>query len=166
MAYESGITDTIDPLGGSYYIEQITNEIEKNVWEYIDKIEKLGGALKAIEQGYFQKEIANSAYNYQKSIENNEKNIVGLNKFETDEEIKIDIMKVLPEIRKRQINKLKKLRKTRDNTQLQRALDQLKDSAETGKNIMPAILSCVERYGTLGEISDTLRKVYGEYKAI
>jgi len=166
LAYESGITDTVDPLGGSYFIEKLTKEIEEMVYGYLDKIEKLGGALKGIETGYFQKEISETSYEYQKAVEENEKIIVGLNKFSFDEEVEIKTLKISSEIRNRQIRKLKALRKRRDNKNVKNSLEELKEAAENNKNVMPPIISCVERYATLGEISDVLRTVYGEYRSV
>ncbi len=164
IAYESGVTDTVDPLAGSYFVEYLTDEIEKRVWEYLDRIEAMGGAIKAIESGFIQNEISKSAYEYQMKIEKKEKIIVGVNEFKTDEKQKIEIFKLNEEAIKKQIERLKKLRKERDNDKVKQSLKRLCDCAISGENLMPAIIECVESYATLGEISDALREVWGEYK--
>jgi methylmalonyl-CoA mutase N-terminal domain/subunit len=164
IAYESGVTDTIDPLAGSYFVEYLTDEIEKRVWEYIDKIEAMGGAIKAIESGLIQNEIAKSAYEYQMKIERKEKIIVGVNEFKTDEKQKIEIFKLNDEAIKKQIERLKKLRSERDNDKVKNSLKKLRECALLGENLMPAIIECVEAYATIGEISDTLREIWGEFK--
>ncbi len=164
IAYESGVTDTIDPLAGSYFIEYLTDEIEKRVWEYIDKIEAMGGAIKAIEAGFIQNEISKSAYEYQMKIERKEKIIVGVNEFKTDEKQEIEIFKLNEEEIKRQIERLKKLRRERDNDKVKNSLKKLRECALLGENLMPAIIECVESYATIGEISDTLREIWGEFK--
>ncbi|CUS92119.1 methylmalonyl-CoA mutase [Candidatus Kryptonium thompsonii] len=164
IAYESGVTDTIDPLAGSYFVEYLTDEIEKRVWEYIEKIEAMGGAIKAIEAGYIQNEIAKSAYEYQMQIERKEKIIVGVNEFKTEEKQKIEIFKLNESAIKNQIERLKKLRKERDNDKVMLALKRLRESALLGENLIPPIIECVEAYATIGEISDTLREIWGEYR--
>jgi methylmalonyl-CoA mutase N-terminal domain/subunit len=164
IAYESGVTDTIDPLAGSYFVEYLTDEIEKRVWKYIDKIEAMGGAIKAIESGFIQNEIAKSAYEYQMKIERKEKIIVGVNEFKTDEKQKIEIFKLNDEAIKKQIERLKKLRSERDNDKVKNSLKKLRECALLGENLMPAIIECVEAYATIGEISDTLREIWGEFK--
>ncbi len=164
IAYESGVTDTVDPLAGSYFVEYLTDEIEKRVWEYIEKIESVGGAIKAIESGYIQNEISKSAYEYQMKIEKKEKIIVGVNEFKTDEKQKIEIFKLNEEAIKKQIERLKKLRAERDNDKVKISLKRLHKSALLGENLMPAIIECVESYATIGEISDTLREIWGEYR--
>ncbi|MEN3039006.1 MAG: methylmalonyl-CoA mutase family protein [Candidatus Kryptonium sp.] len=166
IAYESGVTDTIDPLAGSYFVEYLTDEIEKRACEYIEKIEAMGGAVKAIEAGFIQKEIARSAYEYQMKIERKEKIIVGVNEFRTDEKQKVEIFKLNEEAIKKQIERLKKLRVERDNDKVKSALKRLRESALSGENLMPPIIECVEAYATVGEISDTLREIWGEYKEI
>ncbi|CUS80655.1 methylmalonyl-CoA mutase [Candidatus Kryptonium thompsonii] len=166
IAYESGVTDTIDPLAGSYFVEYLTDEIEKRVWEYIEKIEAMGGAIKAIEAGYIQNEIAKSAYEYQMQIERKEKIIVGVNEFKTEEKQKIEIFKLNESAIKNQIERLKKLRKERDNGKVMLALKRLRESALLGENLIPPIIECVEAYATIGEISDTLREIWGEYREI
>ncbi len=164
IAYESGVADTVDPLAGSYFVEYLTDEIEKRVWEYIDKIEAMGGAIKAIESGYIQNEISKSAYEYHMKIERKEKIIVGVNEFKTDEKQKIEIFKLNEKAIKKQIERLKKLRRERDNDRVEQSLKRLRDCAISGENLMPSIIECVESYATIGEISDALREVWGEYK--
>jgi methylmalonyl-CoA mutase N-terminal domain/subunit len=164
IAHESGVADTVDPLAGSYYIENLTNEIEQQVWEYLDKIDEMGGALRAIEMGYFQKEIQNSAYEYQKAVESGEEIIVGVNKFETQEEPPKDLLTVDVSVQEGQIERLKKLKQNRDNHAVEASLKALETAAGTDENLMPYILECVESYATLGEICNVLRDVFGEYE--
>ncbi|MGH2574976.1 MAG: acyl-CoA mutase large subunit family protein [Ignavibacteria bacterium] len=164
LAYESGIADTVDALGGSFYIEYLTDSIENRVLEYLDKIEKMGGAVKCIELGFQQEEIANSAYEFEKDTESKNKIIVGVNQFTEEEDSeKFKILKIDDSIRKEQIEKLNQLKKTRNNDVVKKSLSDLKQTASTQKNIIPHILNCVESYCTLGEISNTLREVWGEY---
>ena len=164
IAYESGVADTIDPLAGSYYIENLTNEIEDKVWEYIKKIDEMGGAMRAIEMGYFQKEIQSSAYEYQKAVEKGDEIIVGVNKFQIDEEQPQDLLRVDMSVQAEQIERLKELRKNRDNEKVTASLENLEKVAKTDENLMPHILDCVEKYCTLGEICNVLRSVFGEYQ--
>ena len=164
IAYESGVTDTVDPLAGSYYIEAMTNKIEKEAWEYIRKIEDMGGMIKAIEEGYVQKEIQDSAYRFQKEIEEKERIIVGVNEFKVKEDIKPKILKVDPEIERIQIEKLRALKERRDKNAVKSALSILKEKAKTDENLMPYIFNAVKVYATLGEISDVLREVFGVYE--
>jgi methylmalonyl-CoA mutase N-terminal domain/subunit len=162
-AYESGIPDTVDPLGGSYYIESLTNELEKAAWQLIEQVDAIGGSITAIEQGFIQNEIARSAYEHQRKIESNEKIIVGVNKFIVQEPDKIPLLKIDDSIRKVQIEKLKSLKASRNNDDVKKHLQVLHDKAVAGENIMPAVIAAVEHYCTLGEIADELRKVFGEY---
>lgn len=164
IAYESGVTDTVDPLAGSYFVEYLTDEIERRVWEYIETIEAMGGAIRAIESGYIQNEISKSAYEYQMKIETGEKIIVGVNEFKSDEGQRIEIFKLNEEAIKKQIERLKKLRMERDNDKVKLSLKRLKEGALLGENLMPLIIECVEAYATIGEISDALREIWGEYK--
>jgi len=166
IGYESGVTDFIDPLAGSYVVESLTNEIEKGAVEYIKKIEDLGGVLKAIEQGYIQKEIADAAYEYQRSIENKDYIVVGVNQFTKEEEPPKNILRVDMEKEIFQKNKLKKVKESRDNSLVASKLEQLKKVAATDENIMPAIIEAVKVTATLGEISDALREVFGEFKEV
>ncbi|MCK4240510.1 MAG: methylmalonyl-CoA mutase family protein [Candidatus Atribacteria bacterium] len=164
IAYESGVTETVDPLAGSYYVETLTNEIEEQALEYIEKIDKLGGAPRAIEKGFIQQEIQNSAYQYQKEIEEGKRIAVGVNKFQIEEESSKGLLKVDPEVGRRQVEKLKKLKETRDNQKAKANLDALESAAKTETNLMPYILDCVNSYVTLGEICNVLRSEFGEYK--
>ena len=168
IAHESGVPDTVDPLGGSYYVEYLTNEIEKRAKKYIDYIEEKGGALWAVESGYYQREIQKSAYEYQKEIESKERIIVGVNRFETvteteKEEIK-DAFRISHKVAQEQIRKLKAVRKKRDRERVENSLENLRKKALTGENLMYPIIECVEYYASLGEICDVLRSVWGEYK--
>lgn len=165
IAYESGVTNTVDPLAGSYYVEWLTNEIERQAEEYIEKIEAMGGAPKAIEMGYIQKEIHDSAYKYQKEVESGERVVVGVNRFQIEEPPYRGILKIDPSVAERQIARLKALRQRRDNVLVRQKLDQLKKAAEGTENLVPVILEAVKAYCTLGEICGTLRSVFGEYKA-
>ena len=164
IAFESGITDTVDPLAGSYFIESLTGEVEKAALELIEKIDAMGGSVAAIEQGFMQEEIAKSAYLYQQQIENGQKTIVGVNKFTNDEKNRIPVFKIDEGIQKEQTDKLKRLRETRNNEACNAALEKIKQHAINGQNLMPVVIEAVECYCTLGEISDGLRKIFGEYK--
>jgi len=164
IAHESGSTMTVDPLGGSYYIEALTDEVEKKAWEYIHRIDEMGGAVNAIEAGYIQQEIADSAYKYQRDIQNGEKVIVGQNKYTQTEPPFDKVFSIDDSIRHLQMEKLKSLKNSRDSKLVEQNLKQLDQSARDGNNLMPFILTAVENYATLGEISDTLRNVFGEYE--
>lgn len=164
IAYESGVADIVDPLGGSYAIESLTNEIEKRSWEYIERIEEMGGAIKAIESGYIQDEITESAYQYQREIETKKMIIVGLNQFKTKDEPLKNILKIRPEVERFQKEKLQRVKRERDNKLVKEKLAHLKEIAKGKDNLVPPILDAVKVYATVGEISDTLREVFGEYK--
>ncbi|MFT3844128.1 MAG: methylmalonyl-CoA mutase family protein [Lacibacter sp.] len=164
VAFESGATDTVDPLAGSYYVEALTNEIEQNAWDLIEKIDVMGGSVSAIEQGFVQDEIARSAYEYQRNIENNSKIIIGVNKFQVKEENDTPVFKIDDSIRTLQTDKLNKLKANRDPGKVDNCLQAINDCATTGENLMPAVIEAVENKCTLGEIADELRAVYGEYK--
>jgi methylmalonyl-CoA mutase N-terminal domain/subunit len=164
IAYESGVADVIDPFGGAYAVESLTDEIEKKSIEYIEKIEAMGGAIKAIESGYIQGEIAESAYQYQKEIEAKKRIIVGLNQFQVEEEPLKDILRIKPEVEQYQKEKLAKIKRERNNARVKEALAVLKKAAQGADNVVPPILEAVKVYATLGEISDTLREVFGEYR--
>src|ERR1700712_3837133 len=163
IAFESGVTDTVDPLAGSYFIEALTNEVEAAAQLYIDKIDAMGGAVKAIEQDYIQQEIAASAYQYQIDIESGEKVLVGVNKFTQQEEAASNLFRVDDSIRKMQMDKLIVLKASRDNPAVNDSLQQLTEAAKGSQNLMPFILTAVESYATLGEIANTLRGIFGEY---
>jgi methylmalonyl-CoA mutase N-terminal domain/subunit len=165
IAYESGVADTVDPLAGSYFIEKLTDEIEEKVFEYLEKIEKMGGAIECIKNGYFQNEIAESSYKYQMEIENKERYIIGVNVFRTEENQKIEIFRLSEEAIEKILNRLKEYKNSRDKSYV-KALNDLKNKAETNENLMPYILNAIENKATLGEISDALREVWGEYDRI
>jgi len=164
VAYESGISETADPLAGSYFIESLTDEVEKQAMTLILKIDAMGGSVPAIENGFMQDEIAKSAYAYQRNIESGKKIIVGLNKFTVDQDQTIPIFKVNEQIQKIQIEKLHQFKQRRDALQSGNALEEIRSKAVSGENIMPAVLNGVEQNCTLGEIADALRSVFGEYK--
>ncbi len=164
IAYESKVTNTVDPLAGSYYIEHLTNELEKKAWEYIEKIETMGGALRAIETGFYQSEIARSAYEYQKKVESGEEIVVGVNQFITEEIQEPPIHRVNQKITAEQIERLNILRTNRDHNKVEKSLKSLKSAAEGTENLMPVILECARSYCTIGEICEVLRGVWGEYK--
>ncbi len=164
VAFESGAPDTVDPLGGSYFIESLTDEIETAASKLIEKIDAMGGSVNAIEEGFIQNEIARSAYEHQRKVEANEKIIVGVNKFQVEGEEPIPIFKIDDSIRSVQIAKLRKLKDNRDNAKVDQLLQELNDKAVSGENLMPAVIEAVENKVTLGEIADELRSVFGEYK--
>ena len=164
LAEESGVSNTIDPLGGSYLIEDLTNEIESKAREYLSEIDRQGGALAAIENGYIQLEIQDSAYRQQQAFENGFQNQVGVNIYQMEEDLSIDILEVDPSLEKDQKSKLARLRKERDNSLVKRVLQDLQDTARGHNNLMPILLKCVEGEATLGEITSTLREVWGEYR--
>ena len=166
IAYESGVTDTVDPLAGSYYVEELTREIEKRAEAYIKKIDEMGGAAAAIEKGYIQREIQDSAYQYQREIEKEERVVVGVNRFQAEEEKPTNLLRVDPAVRISQIEKLEKLKSERDEEAVKKTLDQLKQAAEGSENLMPPIFEAVKVYATLGEICDVMREVFGEYQQV
>lgn len=166
VGYESGIADTVDPLAGSFYVEALTNEVESRAWELIERIDAMGGAVSAIEQGFMQDEIARSAYRYQQEIESGEKVIVGVNKFTVKEEVSPEVFRIDDSIRQVQTERLQSLRSRRDNAAVTSLLQRLENAAHTTENLMPIVVEAVENYCTLGEIADTLRKVWGEHKGI
>jgi methylmalonyl-CoA mutase N-terminal domain/subunit len=164
IAYESGVAQTVDPLAGSYYIEALTNEIEKRAAEYLGKIEVLGGMLKAIERGFVQQEIQNAAYEYQQAVDRGDAVVVGVNRFEIEEEKAIPIQKIDPALEPKQIERVRALRARRDAGPWKDALARVEEAARSGENLMPRILEAVEAYATVGEISDALRREFGEYR--
>jgi methylmalonyl-CoA mutase N-terminal domain/subunit len=164
IAYESGAPQTIDPLAGSYYIESLTNEIEKRADEYLDKIEAMGGMLKAIERGYVQQEIQNAAYKYQQAVDGHEAIVVGVNQFQMDDEKAVPIQRIDEALERKQVERLRALRTKRDPAPWQAAIKAVEDAARSAENLMPRILAAVEANATVGEISDAMRKVYGEYR--
>jgi methylmalonyl-CoA mutase N-terminal domain/subunit len=165
IAYESGAGDTIDPLAGSYYMEYLTSQIEEKAAKYIEQIDDMGGAVAAIEKGFMQREIVESAYRFQKEVEAKKRIIVGVNKFVTEEETPIKILQIDPEIEKKLVERLKQVKRQRNQAKVEETLDKLRRAAEQDDtNLMPFILQTVKEYATLGEICDTLRDVFGEYK--
>jgi methylmalonyl-CoA mutase N-terminal domain/subunit len=167
VAHESGATDTIDPLAGSYYVEALTNEMEEKASEYIQKLDDMGGAIVAIEKGFFQKEIADSAYKYHRETEEKKRTIVGVNDYKVDkEEVPIELLRVDPKVEKQQVSNLRKLKRDRDGRKAEEVLGKLRRSVEKNVNLMPQIIDAVKAYATLGEICEVLRQVYGEYKEL
>ncbi len=165
IAHETGIANTADPFGGSYFLERLTLDMEKDCWEYFDRLDAMGGMVAAIEKGFPQREIQDASYEYQKAIEKKEKIIVGVNEFVMENEPPIDILLIDESVTHRQIEQLRKLRESRDNGRVRTALETLRSAAVSHReNMMPYILDCVRAYGTLGEICDELRAVYGVYE--
>jgi methylmalonyl-CoA mutase N-terminal domain/subunit len=164
IAHESGVTDMVDPLGGSYAVEALTREIERKAIAYIEKIDAMGGAIKAIESGFIQGEIAESAYQYQKEIETKKRVVVGLNQFQAQDEPLRNILRVQPEAERYQKEKLSKVKRERNDPGVKETLALLKKAAQGTDNLVPPILEAVKVYATVGEISDTLREVFGEYR--
>jgi methylmalonyl-CoA mutase N-terminal domain/subunit len=167
IAYESGVTDTIDPLGGSYYVEYLTNEMEERAMRYIDRIDTMGGVTAAIEKGFFQKEIADSSYKYQREIEHKQRVLVGVNDYTVEEDwIPVKLLRIHPKVEEEQIARLQRVKKERDNRRVKEVLDKLYDEADRDRNLMPTIIEAVKAYATLGEIIEVLRGVYGEYREL
>ncbi len=164
IAYESGVADVVDPLGGSYFVEWLTDRIEEEAWRYIDAIESMGGMTRAVEMGYVQREIARSAYEYQKKVESGEIPILGVNMFRSEEEPKIELLKVSPEVEEEQRRRLRELKERRDGSRVEARLAELRRAAERGENLVPYILEAHRALATLGEVTDVLREVYGEYE--
>jgi methylmalonyl-CoA mutase N-terminal domain/subunit len=164
IAYESGVADTVDPMAGSYCIESLTTEIEEKAERYIEKIDDMGGAVKAIEKGYMQREIVESAYQHQREVENKQRTIVGLNQFKTEEKTPIKTLRINPEVEKKQIQKLQVLKKKRNKKKAAAALNELRKATEANVNLMPFMVKTVKEYATLGEICNVLREIYGEHK--
>ena len=166
MAHESGVANTIDPLAGSYYVENLTNEMEKRAMEYFQKLDDMGGAIPAIEKGFFQKEIADSAYEYQKEVDEKRRILVGVNDYTTEEKQPIKVLRVDPKVEEEQVASLHKLKRERDNKKVNEMLEKLHYAAERDENLMPIIIDAVKAYATIGEICDVLRKIYGEFKEL
>lgn len=163
LAHESGAVNTIDPLAGSYYIESLTDELEEEAYEYFDKIDAIGGVVPAIKKGFFQKEIAQSSYRYQKEIENNERTIIGVNRFQVEKEPEIPVLKIDPDVERRQIERLNQVRDERDEKAVQEALEGLRKASEGDENVMPWVVKAVRAYASVGEICDVWRDVFGEW---
>ena len=164
IAHESGAANVIDPLGGSYYLEWLTDDMERQARDYFDRIESLGGVVPAIEKGFFQKEIASASYKYQKEIDNKERIVVGVNEFTSDEDVEIPILEMDPEGFERQCNRLKNLRKNRNQNKAEKSLTAIEKAAEGEQNLMPIFIDAAKAKVTLGEMCDVLRGVFGEYR--
>jgi methylmalonyl-CoA mutase N-terminal domain/subunit len=166
IAHESGVTNTIDPFGGAYFVEFLTTRIEDEAMRYIEKIDNMGGMLNAIERGWVQKEISDSAYKYQKAIEDQNKIVVGVNKFQMHEkQPRMELLSVDPQVEIEQRERLQQLRAERDNTRVETIRSKLASSADSDINLLPILIEAVKAHVTLGEICDTLREVFGEYRA-
>uniref|UniRef100_A0A7C3UJW0 Methylmalonyl-CoA mutase n=1 Tax=Geoglobus ahangari TaxID=113653 RepID=A0A7C3UJW0_9EURY len=167
IAEESGVTDTVDPLGGAYYVEWLTDQIEEEAMKYIEKIDEMGGMVRAIEEGFPQREIQRSAYEKQKAIDSGELVVVGVNKYKIDEEIQMELLRVDESVVKKQIERLRRFRENRDKSKVEEALSKLKKAAENPEeNLMPYVIEAVKAKATLGEMTDALREVFGEYRAL
>jgi methylmalonyl-CoA mutase N-terminal domain/subunit len=166
IAHESGVINAVDPLGGSYFVERLTREMEEGTLKYWDTIDRMGGMVEAIELGYPQKEIAEASYQFQQSVERREKIIVGVNDFIQEDEEPIEILYIDDTAAERQLSRLADLKKARDNDAVQRTLEALRNTARGKENTMPAILDCVRAYATVGEMCDALRDVWGEYEEV
>ena len=164
IAAESGVTNTVDPLAGSYAIEKLTSEIEEGAREYLRKIEAMGGVLRAVANGYVQREIQQAAYEYQKSIESAERVVVGVNRYQSESSVPLAILHIDPELERAQVERLRNLRARRDAGRVNAALRKVEETARSEQNLMPAILGAVKAYATVGEISDAMRRVFGEYQ--
>lgn len=164
IAHESGVADTVDPLGGSYYVEALTDKIEEGIKEYIARIDDMGGAVEAVKKGYIQREIRQSAYDYQRAVDSGEQVVVGVNKFASEEEPEVEVFEIDDSMERKQVERLKKLKKERDNEKVKKVLDKVRKVANSDENIMPVLIEAVKAYATVGEISDVLRSVFGEYK--
>lgn len=164
IAYESGVTDVVDPLAGSFYVESLTNQLEKSAYEYIQRIEGLGGVITCIENGWIQNEIHNAAYKFQRELESEERFVVGVNKFTAPNEVQPKPLKIRPEIERDQIKRLTTFKKKRNSKTVQGSLNKIENAAQSSENLMPLFIEAVENHVTLGEISDTLRKIFGVFK--
>jgi methylmalonyl-CoA mutase N-terminal domain/subunit len=166
IAAESGVTNSVDPLAGSYFIESLTGEIARRAQEYLQRIEALGGMLMAVEKGYVQREIEQAAFEFQQGVERREQVVVGVNRFEAPEETSVPVLRIDPQVEEGQVERLRRLRARRDAARVKTALRRLEDAARADANLMPLILEAVEAYATVGEISDALRRVFGEYQEV
>jgi methylmalonyl-CoA mutase, N-terminal domain len=164
LAYETGVANTVDPLGGSYALEKMTDEIEQGAVSYLDKIESMGGIVRAIETGYIQREIQQAAYQYQKTIESGEQVIVGVNRYQSGEETAVPILRIDPKMEETQVERVQAVRARRDPSRVDAALEHIDEAARTGRNLMPPMLEAVKCFATVGEISEVLRRVFGEYR--
>jgi len=164
LAEETGVINTIDPLGGSYFVEALTNKIESEAWEYIEKIDEMGGMLAAIAQGFPQREIADAAYNFKRQVDNLERSIVGVNKYVAKEEAPIEFLKINERVEAEQIKRLQEVKRRRDNRRVAQTLDDLRAACKSDKNVMPYVIEAVRAYATEQEICDIYREVFGEYR--
>ena len=164
IAHESGVVDTVDPLGGSYYLEWLTNQMAEGIEKYIALIDEMGGASEAIKKGYIQREIRRSAYDYQKAVDSGEQVVVGVNRFAIEEEPALDVLEIDESVEKRQVAKLSKLKRERDNEKVSQMLEEVRQVARGDENIMPVLMEAVKAYATVGEITDALRDVFGDYR--
>ncbi|HLD74683.1 MAG TPA: methylmalonyl-CoA mutase family protein [Bdellovibrionota bacterium] len=164
IAEETGVGSTIDPLGGSYFVEHMTNKVEEEAWKYINKIDELGGMVQAIHKGFPQREITEAAYHYERQLDQGEKVVVGVNKYHMEEKRSLDILEIGSKVEEEQVKRVKALRRKRNNTQVTKTLKELKSAAKGSSNVMPYILNAVKAYATVGEICDVLREVFGVYK--
>jgi methylmalonyl-CoA mutase N-terminal domain/subunit len=164
IAHESGAANSIDIFGGSYLIEELTDKIEDEAWTLMQKIEDMGGVIPAIEQGFIQRQIEDSAYDYQMKVENKERIVVGANEFQSTEDIKVPLLRIDPEVEKSQVERVQAVREKRDNDQVQKALSALRQAAQSETNVMPSIVEAVKTYATIGEICDVMREVFGEHR--
>ena len=165
IAYESGVTDSADPLAGSYYVEWLTNELEKRAWEYLHRIEDMGGAVAAIESGFIQREIQEASWAYQRAVDEAKKTIVGVNRFQLEDEEPQMIFKVDPETERAQIKKLQAFKKQRDDAAVRAALKRLDEACRERENLLYPIVEAVKVYATLGEVCGVMRNVFGDYRA-
>jgi methylmalonyl-CoA mutase N-terminal domain/subunit len=166
IAEESGVANTIDPLGGSYFVEWLTDKLEAEAWKYIEIIDKMGGMVEAIKLGFPQREIADAAYRYQKQVDRGDKTIVGVNKYCVEGQAPIPLLRINPQVERDQVAGLNKVRKARDNAAVKKALAALEKAAQGKDNLVPLILTAVKAYASVGEICDTLRAVFGEYQEV
>ena len=165
IAHETGVVNTIDPLGGSYYVEHLTNELEHQAYEYFERIEKLGGVVAAIKENFFQSEIAEASFRYQQEVESGQRVVVGVNRYQLDDEAELEILKVAPELEGQQIERVRSLRAGRDGSAVEQALARLKtDAAKEGPNLMEPIIDAARAYVTMGEMCDALRDVWGTWR--
>jgi methylmalonyl-CoA mutase N-terminal domain/subunit len=166
IAFESGAPQTVDPLAGSYYVESLTNQLEERAEEYIRKIDDLGGAIAAIEEGYIQQEIQNAAYAFQQDVDSGDQVVVGVNRFQLEREDLPELQRIDPELERAQVERVRTVRARRDPNKWRAAMDAVEDAARNGTNVMPAIIEAVESYCTVGEISNAMRAVFGEYREV
>jgi methylmalonyl-CoA mutase N-terminal domain/subunit len=164
LAYETGVTNTIDPLAGSYFVETLTNQMEEGAEEYFRKIDELGGVLGAIRENFFQQEIADAAYRYQKEIESKDRIIVGINDFISEDKVKQELLKIDPEVERTQVRGLQAMKQSRDNLRVETTLVDLKEAAKESGNLIPKVMDAVRAYATEGEMIAVLKDVFGEYQ--